>query len=250
MDLTNFRDIGGIATRLGKIKEKRLLRSGQLFELSESDCASLRDDYHLRLIIDLRAPNECLKHPDTQVDGARYLNIDVMKGMVGGAPGFDMLLQQLDLSIVDEHMLEVYRDIILNKAASEEYGRFVNEVANLPDGAALFHCFAGKDRTGLCAVLMLETLGATKDDIMADYMLTNIMREEANTAICADSVKRYNLSADKAEALRQFLLVKEDYLHESYLTINETYGSVEKYMTEGLQVLPETLDKLRAKYLV
>ena len=249
MKLTNFRDIGGITTQLGKIKEKRLLRSGELFELSESDAKSLKEDYSLRLVLDLRSPNEFLQRPDTQIEGVRHLTLDIMEDLSEGNTGFDSLLSQLDLTIVDKQMKQVYRDIITNETASRHYKRFLEEIANLSDGAVLFHCYAGKDRTGLGAVLLLDTLKASKEDIIADYLLTNKQRAKANETICKETTKLYNLSSAQAEALIQFLLVKEDYIHETYRTIDETFGSVENYILNGLKVAPETLEKIRLAYL-
>ena len=249
MNITNFRDIGGITTRLGKIKEKRLLRSGELYQLSDKDRNELQDDYNLKLILDLRSHSEISEHPDSEVPGARYLNLDVMAELDKGNTGFDSLLSQLDLARVDEYMKQVYRGVILDAGASHEYGRFMREIADLPAGSAIFHCYAGKDRTGLGTVLLLETLGASKDDIYADYMMTNTMRESANAVICEETTKQFNLSTTQAEALKQFLLVKEDYINETYQVIEETYGSTEKYMLEGLKIKPETLDKIRENYL-
>ena len=250
MNIANFRDIGGITTPLGKIKEKRLLRSGELYQLSAEDISTLQNDYNLKLIIDLRSRIEASEHPDSEVPNARYLHLDVMVNLDNGNTSFAHLMAQLDLERVDKHMKKVYRDIILDDCASQEYGNFMREVADLSDGAALFHCFAGKDRTGLGAALLLDTLGASKDDIYADYMLTNTMRENANAIICEGAARQYNLSAEQLEALHQFLLVKELYIDETYRVIDEIYGSTENYILEGLKVAPATLDKIRANYIV
>ena len=249
MNIANFRDIGGITTRLGKIQDKRLIRSGELFQLSETDISALQNDYNLKLILDLRSATEVANHPDSPIPGARYLNLDVMADLEKGNPGFEGILNKLDLSRVDNHMKQVYRDVILNERASHEYGKFMREIANLSDGSALFHCYAGKDRTGLGAAILLDVLGASQDDIYADYMLTNAMREKTNNEICQATAKQYNLSAEQTEALRQFLLVKEDYIDETYRVINETYGSAENYILSGLKVAPETLEEIRMKYL-
>jgi len=246
MNITNFRDIGGSTTRLGKIKEKRLLRSGELYELSKADKLTLQNEYNLKLIIDLRSSDEVSEHPDSEIIGARYLNLDVLAYLEKGNVGFDNLMQRLDLASVDAHMKEIYSDIVVNKVASRGYGQFLTEISNLSDGSAIFHCFAGKDRTGLGAALLLDILGASKDDIYADYMLTNTMREEANKILCDASTKKHNLSTSQVEALKHFLLVKEDYISETYKTINAIYGSMENYILEGLKVTPEILDKIRA----
>lgn len=249
MNITNFRDIGGITTRLGQIQEKRLLRSGELYQLPIEDIDELQNNYNLKLILDLRSPSEALPHPDSEIPGARYLNLDVMADLEKGNTGLAKLISQLDLASVDERMKELYRGTIFNKHAAHEYGRFMQEIANLSEGSALFHCFAGKDRTGLGAALLLDTLGASKDDIYTDYMMTNAMREEANNAICESTIKQYNLTAPQVKALRQFLLVKEDYIDETYRVINETFGSTENYMLEGLKISPAVLEKIRASYL-
>lgn len=249
MNLTNFRDLGGIRTKAGSyIKTKRLLRSGELFQMEEQDREILSKEYALRIIFDLRSAGEALPSPDDEIEGARYLNLDVMRDLPEDNAGFQNLMQCTDLALVDAHMESVYEKLITNKTACLEYNRLVTEIAGNKDGSCLFHCFAGKDRTGIAAAIILEILGVSRDDIFEDYMLTNIQRASANQLLC-QAAESEGMSGIPLQALEQLLLVKADYLQTAYTTAQETYGSFDRYLSEGLLITPALTEQLRAQYL-
>lgn len=248
-DLTNFRDLGGIRTKSNAvIKDKHLLRSGELYQLSSSDKEILQSEYNLRLVVDLRSRLEIQNNPDDTIAQANHLHLDVMKNLPEDAPGMEGLLEYIDLARVDVKMKNVYKVLVLDSGAQEEYHRFVKAAAGLNDGSCLFHCFAGKDRTGLAAAILLEILEVNRDDIFADYLQTNQLRRAANQNICEEAHQQ-GASKLQLEALEQLLLVKDIYLAEAYDAIEETYGSFEHYLTDGLLVAPDTVEALRVRCL-
>jgi len=248
-NLTNFRDLGGIRTKNNAIiKDKHLLRSGELYQLSSSDREILQSEYNLRLIVDLRSRQEIQNSPDDAIAQADHLHLDVMKNLPEDAPGMEGLLEYNNLAVVDEKMKAVYKVLVLDSGAQEEYRRFVKETARLNDGSCLFHCFAGKDRTGLAAAILLEILGVNRDDIFADYLRTNQLRRAANQIICEEAHQQ-GASKLQLEALEQLLQVKDIYLAEAYNAIEEIYGSFERYLTDGLLVTPDTVEALRVRCL-
>lgn len=250
MNLTNFRDLGGIQVKNGAhIKTKRILRSGELFKMEEEDREILSKDYALRVILDLRSANETLPNPDDEIAGARYVNLDVMRDLPEDNASFENLKHCTDVSMVDAHMEAVYKNLILNKASCIEYNRLVTEIAENKEGSCLFHCFAGKDRTGIAAAIILEILGASRDDIFEDYLLTNIQRAAANRLLC-QAAESEGLSGIPLLALERLLLVKADYLHQAYTTIAEAYGSFDRYLTDGLLITSEMIEQLKVQYLL
>lgn len=247
MNIVNFRDLGGISTRYGTIKEHKLLRSGELVNLHPSDVDTLVNQYQLRLILDFRDQNEIGKRPDMEIPGARYCNIDIMKEVEENKTSLDHVAADLNPQTADEGMRDIYRTIILNSHAGKSYHDFVSQLIRLEEGAALFHCFAGKDRTGIGAAIVLTMLGVHKDDIMADYLLTNEMRQEENDRLI-EQARLTGLSELQLQGLRHLYSVDESYLEEMYRTIDEVYGCFDHYLGTGLSITAKEIELLRTGY--
>ena len=168
--VTNFRDLGGYATRDGRrVKHGLVFRSAALLHLTAADIAHLAG-LPLRTVADLRGTREIAVQPSPAIPGCENLPL-IIQPRIGAslrdlltrqqATGEDMIavLAQAYASYVTEH-LPVYRrlfDLIL-------------DADRLP---LVFHCTAGKDRTGVGAALLLSALGVADDDIIADYRATD-----------------------------------------------------------------------------
>lgn len=247
--LVNFRDIGGYKTEDGrKVKKKRLLRSGEVVNLSSKDHQILLSAYQLQSIIDLRGSDEIAEKPDDQIKNVAYWHIDVMKELKGRTASKADMLKSLNTADPEKHMLDVYKEFVLNKGAQSGYRRFVKQLIKTEEGATLFHCFAGKDRTGIAAAVILKILGVHKDDIFEDYLLTNVQRAEANKKLI-DEAREYGLSLSQLEALEINMGVKEEYLYYAFSLIEETYGGFSGYLEQGLALNENDFDQLKQLYL-
>jgi protein-tyrosine phosphatase len=164
----NFRDLGGYETREGRtVRWGRIYRSDTLHRLTPPDITVL-EGLGLRAIIDLRAGDEIADHG----------------GLPTGVVGPDWHHRPLVASMVlrpgNEQALPAGVEA-LDAAPGEGYMRFVGDgemavsVLSLvaeSDGPAVFHCTAGKDRTGVIAAMILDLLGVSDETIAQDYMLT------------------------------------------------------------------------------
>lgn len=112
----------------------------------------------------------------------------------------------------------------------------------------MFHCFAGKDRTGIAAAIVLHILGVSKEDIIKDYLQTNQQRQEANQAIIAGLVKK-GLSAEGEKAILIALSVSEDYLLNAFSVAKDSYGSFDNYIKEAIKINYDEQEQLRQIYL-
>jgi protein-tyrosine phosphatase len=121
------------------------------------------------------------------------------------------------------------------------------EILALEDARFLVHCAAGKDRTGFAAALVLLALGVPRDVVMRDYMLT--ARYFSPDTEMARLQQKYGMEHIDADAVRPMLEVHEDYLDRGLVSIEQNYGSVERYLREVLGVGPAELAELRARYL-
>ena len=247
--LANFRDLGGFTGADGKItKTGVLLRAAQPVGLPAEEITCLIEDYSLRTLIDFRSSAETEAEPVDALPGVRYIQIDIMekenenaasKGSHWGAENGEEMAR---------NMANLYETLVREEFVRAQYRLFVHTVLDAPEGAVLFHCFAGKDRTGLAAAILLTMLGVNEIDIMADYMRTNERRVAAN-ALLLQQMRASGRSEQGLEIFEVALNVREEYLQRAFDTAAELYGSFEGYIREGLQLTDGDVARLREKYL-
>ena len=165
----NFRDVAGTGaghpTRDGgHVRRGVFYRSNEL-QLTDEDAGSLAG-LGITHIHDLRGQMEVDAHPDAAVPGATWHHIEV-----SGIPT-EMVSGLADSDAARRVMREVYDAFVRSPDARASYRRLLTDLATEPV-PQLFHCTAGKDRTGWAAALLLEIAGVDRDTILADYLLTN-----------------------------------------------------------------------------
>lgn len=248
LNLVNFRDMGGMRSADGRhIKSRRLLRSGEVVDIGRQDTDQLLGWYNLKLVVDFRGIRERTKRPDDQISGVRFCNIDIMKDLKQAASIEGMKDEAAKTGAI-EGMEAVYRNIILDPSAQMGYRQFIRLLAEQETGSVLFHCFAGKDRTGIGAAIILSILDVSKDDIFADYLKTNELRKDANQKLL-DAAREDGYTEWQLEGLNALLSVREEYLEGAYRTIYEHFGTVGSYIEDGLGLDSEVREKLRMNYL-
>lgn len=160
-DTHNIRDLGGyVRGSGGETRWGRILRGEALHALTDDSVDALVEE-GLSLVIDLRGPHETgvTPHPFRDHSGVAYINVmlfDALAPIALAKPAFDMAQRYCDaLDQCGPRLADVLRAIV-----------------EAPPGVVLFHCTAGKDRTGIVAALLLSLAGVSQDDIAADYALT------------------------------------------------------------------------------
>ena len=115
-------------------------------------------------------------------------------------------------------------------------------------GASLLHCLAGKDRTGIAAGLFHHLMGVHDDDLMADYLLTNVAGDvERRIAAGAQSVRANFGREMQDDAVRMLMSVQPEFLHAAFGEMKARHGSVERYAAEVLGVTPEQIAAMEAQ---
>jgi len=251
MDLTNFRDLGGITGHNGrKIKEKMILRAGQPVKLSTSDIAKLTGEYRLAHIVDFRGEHEVTKDPVDNLDGVEYLNIDILAAQMSkqkNAPSLEDMIAHLKPGAADGYMSTVYVDLVVSEDAKNGYRQFIDALLNNKN-ALLFNCFAGKDRTGWGAAIILKILGASDEDIMADY-LASIEGRKIENAKMIEGYRAKGLTEEQLDAFAEMMSVKPLYLEVAFETVEKEFGSFDNYLRTALNVTDAEILELRALYL-
>lgn len=242
----NFRDLGGYKTTDGKtVKWGLIYRSDKLSDLSSDDEFYL-DRLGLTRIVDFRSIKERESAPD-RIAPASSIAIQQVPIKVTGAD-FDLIKSKIESGDLQENELSALL-VQANRELVEQYTliyrAWIQSILADNGLPMVFHCTAGKDRTGFAAAIVLLAVGVPKETVMADYLATN-----AYTADQIDKtvnvVKWASLFQADAEALRPILGVEERYLNEAFLAIEEHYGSIENYLEAGLGLTPEKREQLKA----
>lgn len=247
--ITNFRDLGGIKNKEGKtVKPKKLLRSGHLVNLDKETQSVLVETFNLTRIIDFRRGFEISESPDTPIEEVEYINLDLLGKMNAKNSSLADFAKLKSVEAVDKHMLGVYEDLILNPGAQEGFTEFMDYILGNKDGATIFHCFAGKDRTGYASALLLSLLDVDKEAIYKDFLITNTERKSANDSL-VQQFREQGFNEEQLESLATALYVKEDYLDHALNLIEKNFGTTEQYAAQCLNFDQQKLAELRSIYL-
>lgn len=257
----NARELGGYAAGDKHIRPGLLLRTAALNNAMPEAVDKLTDEYRLQTVIDFRMTVERGSVPDPEIPGAENIHLPVIE-IEDYPPADPKMLEEYEKSGDRMKMFEMsyeagmlgpgqYLSFLLGERGKRAYREFFRILLESdPDkGAILWHCTDGKDRTGCAAMLLLTALGASRETIVDDFMLTNEYNAE-QIAVVWQKTKSYPMSSEKREAL---LFVKgavvERYMTNAIATLNEKYGSVEGYLCEELNVDEAAIMQLREKYL-
>ena len=160
----------------------------------------------------------------------------------------EQLMNMQNAQLLHDYMKKLYGEFITTRTARDAIRSFVQILLETEEGATVFHCFAGKDRTGISAAVILTILGVPRDTIMEDYMETNHMRAAANQVIL-DGLRQKSASEEMLKAVKTALSVDQDYLCTSFETAHREYGSFENYIETGLGIGQEEQKRLKELYL-
>ncbi|WP_125763667.1 tyrosine-protein phosphatase [Levilactobacillus mulengensis] len=238
----NVRDLGGYRTKTGKtVKAHVLLRAAALNKLTKADVQKLKKTYHVRTDIDLRSKAEAAKDPDVKMSGVNYVFDPVVKDVS----------QQFSLTSKDGNkvMQDGYKAMVMTKQGQTAYKKMFKVLLKNPKGqAVLWHCTAGKDRTGVGTALVLTALGVNRKTVMSDYLLSNKYLAASNKA-AIQQLKDKGADAATIKMMTDMMSVKKSYLNAAFSAINKKYGSVDKYLQKGLGLTKADQTKLQKLYL-
>lgn len=224
----NVRDMGGYALGGGRrFIWGKVFRSGDLDALTPDDLAILAAR-GLRTVVDFRDDAERLNAPDKLPPTVK----DVYALPI--QPGALSALRSLPADADQVVMMQVlYRALV--REATDEYREFFRVLAHDASAPVLFHCSAGKDRTGLGAALLLVALGADREVIYHDYLLSAEYLKE----------KYRPYLEDPAQA--NLFTVRREYLEAAFAEMDEHYGGAENYIVRELGADPDRLREIFAE---
>lgn len=257
--IPNARDLGGIRTTDGRtVRSGLLLRTGLLADASDNDIRRLSEDYRVAKVIDLRSDFEAGKMPDRCVPGAEYAHVEIItfnghlfKGMHAFAEtssSFEEGMARFIMTPAAKMICEgFYVSFVDDPDCQESLGAFFRELL-ASRGTVLWHCTQGKDRTGLCTALLLSALGVGRDEIMADYLLTNdFYRQDIRTV--GDIVRSLGGGDEEMNCVLTLVGVNGKLFTDALDLIDSKYGGPGDYLKKQLRVSEEDISGLRLRYL-
>lgn len=243
----NFRDIAGI-TETYSTRQGGTLRSGVFYRANKivpnaADRATL-STLGIRDVYDLRTVDEMRKNPDRLPEGMRWTHIDILGNFSSASNAASIPKEMYTVPLVKYLMHKTYSDFVDIADIRSQYGVLFNALAH-SEGAAIFHCTDGKDRTGWTAAMLLHIAGVDDATIMENYLATNDYVRE-RVAVEAALAKATDQIPDEAIYTAAHL-VEADYIQSGLDAVASQYGDIDTYLRDGLGLSQETLYVLRGK---
>ncbi|EST36548.1 tyrosine-protein phosphatase [Streptomyces roseochromogenus] len=251
----NVRDLGGYRTVTGReVRYGQVFRADALGKLTDADIAKL-STLHLHTVVDFRIPDEVRR------DGADHLPDGLT---VTSRPVDDLGLSARILEVIgskdpvrqremlgdgkaEQLMRSVYRAFVTDADDRRQFAETLRDIADHKRSPLLYHCTAGKDRTGWMSYLLLRAVGVPSETAEKDYLLSNGFRAETDRRT-REGLKKAGLMEDP-DLLIPLQEVREDYLAAALDQAEHDYGGLYGYLTQGLGLDTPTLAKLRAGLL-
>ncbi|KAF8165595.1 protein-tyrosine phosphatase-like protein [Crassisporium funariophilum] len=246
----NVRDLGHYpsATKSGYItKPGYLFRSAELSGITDEGKALVKQ-LGITRVFDLRSDTEIRKYntPLPEIDGVEILHTPVFQ-TADYSPEMMAKRYQLYASGKTEAFLELYSQILDHGGPA--FGAVLRHVRDRPNEGCIFHCTAGKDRTGLMAAIFLRLSGVDDEAISHDYALTRVGREPAREMIMARLSKEPLFASNNEAALNMFTC-RHETMQAFLKHLDEKYGGVEEYIKRYVGLTDEEITTIKSNILI
>ncbi len=260
-EIHNFRDLGGYRTADNQqVKWGVLYRTAKLVDASDEDLARMQT-LGLYELIDFRGDDERADEPDRLPANHRF-NVKelpfssvtdpeqrkAMESFKEKAKNFELaeLLSQFN---VNDFMLDINRRMVSGEQAVA-FREFIQSIIAADGKPVVWHCTAGKDRTGFAAAILLRILGVPMDTIYQDYLLSNKAQEQSYKYEITYAL--YWVMENKqvaSELVRLMGSVEKPWLEAAFAEIDKDYGSFDAYVHDFLGLSEADISKLKSVLL-
>ncbi|MBY8859442.1 tyrosine-protein phosphatase [Nocardia sp. CA2R105] len=245
----NVRDLGGFVAAEGRrLTAGRLFRADALHKLTDGDVDVLAG-LGLRTVVDFRSPREITgAGPDRLPAGVDRIELPIAGGNITATLGatvgeFSSGKPDLGGGRAAEVMRTINRQFITEPEYRAAFARTLHLIADPDRDPLLFHCTAGKDRTGWMAAIVLTALGVPHDDVLADYLATNDYVWPSYQAWITRGAESGEI--EDPDAMRELLYQDPSYIGSAFTAVETTYGTFDRFLTDGLDFGPADLERLR-----
>lgn len=262
--IVNARDLGGYTMLDGRIVEsRRLLRAAHLADATDEDIRNL-ERLPVTAVIDFRKEQEKVGKVDREVPGARYTSLPVdpsgnamatateeEKKKFSGQKKFDVKKVIVFAAFNKKAQAvarEMYPTLLFDPDCQQQFARFFRLVLETENGAVLFHCTQGKDRTGIASALLLAALGADRETIVADFDATNRVYEK-DVRKYSRRVKFLGGKEEEVGVVKAFLGCNTENFIKALDRIDQEFGSLQAYLIGPIGLTDADIQTLRERYL-
>ena len=254
----NARDLGGLQMADGRtIRGGKLLRSGNL---SKATAADFRHLGKLATVVDFRTAPERGMSPDRLPQGTQYLpltctvgSMDTMKeffSLVNGPqpPTGEQLIAFARKPATREAARVIVSEFATTPANQVVYAKFLHTLLEPHDGAVLWHCTFGKDRTGFGTVLVLAALGADRATIEADHAYSQ-RALQARLAGLVSKMSAAGATSEDLDTVTAMVGIHPASLKYALDIIDSRYGGLQSYLRNQMHLSEQDIQTLRNLYL-
>lgn len=262
--IVNARDLGGYTMLDGRIVQSgRLLRAAHLADATDEDIRNL-ERLPVTAVIDFRKEQEKVGKVDREVPGARYTSLPVdpsgnamatateeEKKKFSGQKKFDVRKVIVFAAFNKKAQAvarEMYPTLLFDPDCQQQFARFFRLVLETENGAVLFHCTQGKDRTGIASALLLAALGADRETIVADFDATNRVYEK-DVRKYSRRVKFWGGKEEEVGVVKAFLGCNTENFIKALDRIDQEFGSLQAYLKGPIGLTDADIQTLRERYL-
>ena len=228
---SNFRDVGGYRNTEGRcVRRGRVFRSDHLAKLTPDDLAQLHR-LGIGHSLDFRGVAEYTATP-YDIPGVERVALTIEPTVIARMQA--LVVQGIVPTTEEtvELMRETYRDFVNHNAST--YGRFMKHLLEQPT-PQVFHCTAGKDRTGFAAALLLSALGVDRATIEHDYLLTNQLYKR-DTRLEGQG---------HPHVMKVLWQVQPEFLHAAFKAVDTQHGGMREYLHGAIGMSPQEIAELQ-----
>lgn len=263
--IVNARDLGGYTMQDGRVlRDRVLLRSAHLAEATDEDLKWL-SLIRVTKVIDFRRLEEKKGMFDQPILGAQFVDlpIDASANAMADAPveekkkyteGKKFNVNKVILMAAFSERAQaiarnMYPTLLFNPDCQKAFAKFFRLVLDTEDGAVLYHCTQGKDRTGIASALMLAALGADRETIVADFDATNRVYEK-DVKKYTRIVKLFGGKEEEVAVVKAFMGCNTENFVKALDRLDQEYGSLDAYLKGPMGLTDADIQTLRDRYLV
>ena len=259
--ILNARQLGGYKTADGRtVRPDILLRTGALGMGTPEDLTKLTDAYHLKTVIDFRTTPEIAASPDPDLPGVDHHILHVIDETVDSDASAAMLQVYanfkddpgralLELFRMRDPAQALYTEFLSSDVAMTGYRRFFDLLLTHEDGAILWHCTGGKDRTGIASILFLSILGVDRETTMADFALTNDFSRRRMDYMRKEAAK-YTDDPAELDGVAHMVGVDPAKMEVLFDLAEAECGSMCAFVQKRFGLTDDEITVLRDKYLI
>ncbi len=243
----NLRTVGGFRNKDNLLVKKGILfRCDNLARLNSLELHSLKI-LGLNKIVDFRSLNEVGKEPDKIPLNVKYINMPIESDKKVSTE-IHLVLNGLLSKGMKSYLIEANKNFVLKN--SDIFSKFIKEFIQSDGEITLYHCTAGKDRTGFATAMILSIIDVSRETIIEEYLFSNYCIERTLNKQLAKVCDIMDINHNDAFKIMPLMIVDIDYINEAFNTIDKIYGNIQNYIEIGLKITKAEINKLKSILLV